>query len=861
MKKLTQLLMVAVILLFSGFSAIVLGQDEETTPCQSLMETIKSTYGRSCAASGYNSIADINKDTYIDVLDYSLAVTNYNSSEWCRSALRNDASPCAASDGRGNGSLYEPVVTQPVFIAKLNSPFGLAPKQEAVIADYNNLRIVLNKIEVRQCFTTPCEPKVSLTVFAPTDHYKTTDFGKEITLLAGQNASLYGAKISVREATEKKATLIVTKEKQEPIYVSLNQDFTLAVSQQAQIVDYNNLIIKLISTSPQICTSDSENGRGLCTQNIPSAKIEISGYAEVTEDGSERKREVALLTLTEGQTASAFGVNVKLNFAQKDKAGFRIEKQGIIYCEDSPTNAECICKTGKKTSLVMESYPVQTRYVCNPEAIYVKLNEKFNLGEKQTAILAESTTLELRLNYIVLQSETNPSDTLSNIKEEISSSPGIQKKRYYANVDIFHSPSRGSSAKYVTEVKNLNIAIGENKELYGLRLSFLEVHNNRGQLTGVFAFEKLESIPDLVDIGIEPREQKAMNGDKVKYEVTIVDKHPQIVCKSGQECPLSYRSYQYSLEVIGLPFASDLPKEIMLGAGEKTKITLVIDTSVAGNSLIIGTQSSVQSTQIQKKCLASGVNYEECQQNPQNRQSIQANIQAKKIGNSGETAISNQQKIEVITRFPYKFAVRINGKDGERSVDVAYATLVVIPLQKDPESPVGLEEIELSLQKGWNLISFPGKAVRTSTSCADLAGFIYLPEEKKYASLKQLENKNILLNDYLSTHAFWAYSPSGCSIKLKIESETSYESMNLASGWNLVSVHKELIGKNIGEITQTCDVQVAYFWNAEDKKWEKINLLDPITEKHLYKGIVIKSNNYCELGRAVVSPPVFPEEQ
>ncbi|MEM4259903.1 MAG: LamG-like jellyroll fold domain-containing protein [Candidatus Woesearchaeota archaeon] len=176
------------------------------------------------------------------------------------------------------------------------------------------------------------------------------------------------------------------------------------------------------------------------------------------------------------------------------------------------------------------------------------------------------------------------------------------------------------------------------------------------------------------------------------------------------------------------------------------------------------------------------------------------------------------------------------------------------------------EIITIRFDKGWNLISSSGsniyKFISSSCDNNDLKGFIYLKNEKKFVTL--VEAEKILGNrfsEYLINNAFWVYSFKECSIKIEVEKYSKYSDLNLESGWNLIPVSQDMIRKTLNTITSNCDIERAYLFNTENQKWERINN-DYIFSKEtdLYKGIAIKSKNYCELsGIIIYNPPNFPE--
>lgn len=197
--------------------------------------------------------------------------------------------------------------------------------------------------------------------------------------------------------------------------------------------------------------------------------------------------------------------------------------------------------------------------------------------------------------------------------------------------------------------------------------------------------------------------------------------------------------------------------------------------------------------------------------------------------------------------------------------DIVPESNIVIPVE--PSEPPK-ETITIGFAKGWNLVSSSGSNINkfVSSTCDNnnLKGFVYLKSEKKYVTLTEAEKKlGDKFNEYLINNAFWVYSFKECSVTVEIEKYGKYSDLSLEKGWNLMPVTQDMIGKSLNTITSNCDIERAYFYKAENQNWEKINN-DYVFSKEtdLYKGIIIKANNYCELGGITIfSPPNFPDQQ
>lgn len=62
--------------------------------CQSLYNKIQERYRSSCEDSGYDVVADVNKDRIINSLDLGQVRQNANNQEWCQQRLNDQTNPC-----------------------------------------------------------------------------------------------------------------------------------------------------------------------------------------------------------------------------------------------------------------------------------------------------------------------------------------------------------------------------------------------------------------------------------------------------------------------------------------------------------------------------------------------------------------------------------------------------------------------------------------------------------------------------------------------------------------------------------------------------------------------------------------------
>ncbi len=146
-----------------------------------------------------------------------------------------------------------------------------------------------------------------------------------------------------------------------------------------------------------------------------------------------------------------------------------------------------------------------------------------------------------------------------------------------------------------------------------------------------------------------------------------------------------------------------------------------------------------------------------------------------------------------------------------------------------PNFPDG-KTITMNLEKGWNLVSLPGKLIQfLKTDCAKKpVAFVYLKNEKKYVSLN--EAARILGNEfstYLAENAFWIYSYDDCEQKVIVEDFN--KEIELFKGWNLLP-----------NMQLSCKSDRQYWWNKFSQEWQTSKF------NEAYAGMIVKSSGYCE---------------
>lgn len=217
------------------------------------------------------------------------------------------------------------------------------------------------------------------------------------------------------------------------------------------------------------------------------------------------------------------------------------------------------------------------------------------------------------------------------------------------------------------------------------------------------------------------------------------------------------------------------------------------------------------------------------------------------------TAEAEGYKTEILTDLTI-------GTDVESQIGIV--KVVYLESITPPEFPK--EQVELQLYKGWNLVSFQGETENLAGTCAEERkpfGFVYMKESGKYLSLQEVSGRlgNRFI-DYIAKNALWLYSYENCKLTYEVEEYTSFNNIDLSSGWNLVPVTTDMIGLTLEDIEGSCNIKTVYTWNAETQSWLTFSKKMEFARDYLHKGVLIKANNACTLGGSSLMPPAFPEE-
>ena len=471
----------------------------------------------------------------------------------------------------------------------------------------------------------------------------------------------------------------------------------------------------------------------------------------------------------------------------------------------------------------------KTFYVQPVHAKYVSLNEKFALYLGETAHVTDYNNMKLRLINIIhprcATTESEDSTTTTSARC-ISAEPT-------ATIEIINPHTDDTQTSTATL---LSMSAGETREVFGAKITLPELDSKKG----TFIIRK-GAQSDLVDIKIAPKTRTISYDESAEYKITVTDKHPQLLIHAGcdenqDDCPsASAQPYTYDIIIGNLPFQKEYPATITLGAGAEKTFTLKVTP--------FQTTTTKKEMHISKAVAAS------------NAITAHATIHPMEI---------KPIAVQFRPRKEYKFSLTAKLKNNAQVQDTDHATLTIKPDIPPPSFPP--EVTTIKLYKGWNLISLPGKLIEfVELKGADnkkLLGFVYLPKEKKYVTIK--EARKILgseFYEYLAKHAFWIYSYDDSELRVKINRDVSYNELELYNGWNLLPVTEDMVGGYLKDIKGTCEFEKLYRWFAEGQKWKQIAEEYVFQQSELNYGIAIKSANYCMLGGGSITPPAMPDEQ
>ena len=194
----------------------------------------------------------------------------------------------------------------------------------------------------------------------------------------------------------------------------------------------------------------------------------------------------------------------------------------------------------------------------------------------------------------------------------------------------------------------------------------------------------------------------------------------------------------------------------------------------------------------------------------------------------------------------------------------------------------------VSVEKGWNLLTFYSMDFsnflgdnRLYESLRDDGVIaVYLYDEysrdyiKLYPNLEKEKHERYLesigdveedigsLGEYsrISNAAMWIYMKWSRQFQYKtLDGPMPINFIELKGGWNLLSVHPSMVGKNIDDIKGECSISKFGYWDAEEQKWED-RRDDEFTSDMIGTGFAIKVREDCKMedSESSIEPPSLP---
>ena len=329
--------------------------------------------------------------------------------------------------------------------------------------------------------------------------------------------------------------------------------------------------------------------------------------------------------------------------------------------------------------------------------------------------------------------------------------------------------------------------------------------------------------PHSTYLRIVPPSRYVRNGREAVYELTLYDGHEPCTADSQDKC-----TYEYEILVEGVPFEVEIPEKIEVGAGQKVRFKMIVDTNSSND-----------------------VTDEE-----------------------QDTGISSV----ILAKRPYRFVVYAVSEDVKTQANAVLYVGYAIP----QPVPIPYERVQVKIDEGWNIVSLPGTGTLAkpilSTHVSDenvemilkyeqdnrrKYFFVYLKDEQRYATfaqaIKHMGPRRF--REYLKSNAFWVYSAEIDVFTFKVSHFTKYEGMPVTGGWNFIPVTGDMKGKTMGEIKKGCEFEGLYMFDSGIQDWVRIGLEDAFQSGELYSGVVAKAKADCELGDPtpdIPSPPQLP---
>jgi hypothetical protein len=129
----------------------------------------------------------------------------------------------------------------------------------------------------------------------------------------------------------------------------------------------------------------------------------------------------------------------------------------------------------------------------------------------------------------------------------------------------------------------------------------------------------------------------------------------------------------------------------------------------------------------------------------------------------------------------------------------------------------------------------------------------------------KIGGSDIAWKELMKMNAFWVYVDSEVAenvIKEEFYSLTpkKVNEYTLLTGWNMVGIMPEMVGKSSDEISGTCIIEKKYLFDIATQSWDELTLETKIPEEFVGLGLVVKVTDDCQLGfeNEISAPPAIP---
>ncbi len=206
---------------------------------------------------------------------------------------------------------------------------------------------------------------------------------------------------------------------------------------------------------------------------------------------------------------------------------------------------------------------------------------------------------------------------------------------------------------------------------------------------------------------------------------------------------------------------------------------------------------------------------------------------------------------------PKTYTARLEVTDGTDTVKKEIKVTISPVVQQKPP-------VTLTLNKNWNLVTFPGGFLSAKTSCPSVTFdktydtplvYFWYADQGAYSSLKTYAgviNSQADIQTAKST-AFWAYVPGACKIDFYDVTPVSGAGMKIFAGWNFIPVRADMaaVPGGLDALGPNCGFRAVYAFNSAAQQWDQSITLDGSLEDYVDRGILVYADNACTLGQQV----------